>query len=92
MDEEVKILKTIVGRNGIVFDNFPVYHHNGDDHYVMRDMQLTEKIESSIPEQFRKAVRVDCNLIPGFQEEFPDEPPTEAEQRILAWLDELKSS
>jgi len=92
MDEEVKTLMTIVGRNGIVFDNFPIYHHNGEDHYVMRDMNLSEKIELSIPEQFRKAVRVDCNLIPNFQEELPDEPPTAAEKRILEWLDEIKSS
>lgn len=90
--EEVKILKTIVrSENGVVFENFPVYHYNGEDHFVMRDDELARQIEDNIPENIRHAVRVDCSLIPGFQEELDKAPPTEREKRILDWLDDMTS-
>ena len=83
-----KELKTVV-RNSVTFENYPVYVDGPyGDSYLMRDEVLAEQIADCIPAEFRKAARFDCNLIDGFQEPMPDEPPTEQEKRLLKKLEE----
>ena len=83
-----KELKTVV-RNSVTFENYPVYVGGPyGDSYLMRDEVLAERIAECVPLEFRKAARFDCNLIEGFQEQIPEEPPTEQEKRLLDTLAE----
>jgi len=80
-------LRTVV-RNSVTFENYPVYVGGPyGDSYLMKDEVLAERIADSIPAEFRKAARFDCNLIEKFKEEIPSEPPTEQETRILNRLE-----
>ncbi|SDW97582.1 hypothetical protein SAMN04489725_12519 [Alicyclobacillus hesperidum] len=83
--EDKKVLKTVI-RNGVTFENYPVYVSEAyGDSYLMKHEELAEEIASCIPQAWRKAVRFDCNLIAEFQDE--NDEPSEEERRILNELD-----
>jgi hypothetical protein len=87
MEKRKKVLKTVV-REGVTFDNYPTYVDGAyGDSYLMRDEVLAERIARCIPNDLRRAARFDCALIKAFQEEVPDESPTEQEKQVLQWLE-----
>ncbi|ACV60013.1 MULTISPECIES: hypothetical protein [Alicyclobacillus] len=80
--EDKKVLKTVI-RNGVTFDNYPVYVSEAyGDSYLMKHEELAEQIASCIPQAWRKAARFDCNLIAEFQDDMDE--TSEDEQRLLS--------
>lgn len=80
--------------NGITFRNFPAEEYMNDLYFSMHDESLAETIaewiHQSIPESYQVGIEIDCLKIQAFhQEEKEEEPTSEAEKRILVWLNEM---
>lgn len=79
--------------NGITFRNFPAEEYMNDLYFSMRDESLAENIaeliHQSIPESYQVGIEIDCLKIQAFHQEEKEEEPSEAEKRILAWLNEM---
>ena len=89
-----KKVRTTETFNGIAFRNFPAEEYMNDLSFSMRDEMLAEQIAQIITEhvplEFRAGIEVDCTKIDAFnQEQEPYGEPSEAELRILEWLDGL---
>ncbi|MCF8568018.1 hypothetical protein LLE49_25160 [Alicyclobacillus tolerans] len=90
-NEEVKRVYKTITYNDIVFEHYPVYLYGDDptEYFLIRDQRLIEQISREVPQTYKSAIRVDCAKIPDFAKELKEEPPTEAESRILNWLENL---
>ena len=89
MEGVKKVSTTHTTAYGMRFSNFPAYLWDGADEpvYLDRDLEFAESLEENIPEPYRQAFRVDCDMIGEFQKEIPDEPATEREIQLLKKLE-----